>query len=147
MAKAKQDIVPVIAEIIADGAVLRLPAEAIAVRILLAIRNPTKRMRRAACSAMSPGKRPTDERVSNGAKHAIRWRAMIDEAVEGYDPDPIIHVPQLFYIGTLESFTPFHPKPVPAGNGGAEFADPSCEDGLEPPEGGSAGAAKLGTKH
>jgi hypothetical protein len=46
-----------------------------------AMRNPTKRMRMAACAAMSPGKRPTQKVVSNPAKHAIRYRAMIDAAL------------------------------------------------------------------
>lgn len=45
------------------------------------MRNPTAKMRRAACGAMSPGKRPTEKRVSDRAKHAIRWRAMIDAAL------------------------------------------------------------------
>lgn len=46
-----------------------------------AMREPTKRMRMAACAAMSPGKRPTQKVVSNPAKHAIRYRAMIDAAL------------------------------------------------------------------
>lgn len=43
-------------------------------------RCPDKRMVRAACKAMSPGKRPTPDRVSNARKHAIRWNAMMDAA-------------------------------------------------------------------
>lgn len=43
---------------------------------------PTPKMCRAACAAMSPGKRPTPNRVSHKAKHAIRYRAMIQAALE-----------------------------------------------------------------
>lgn len=43
---------------------------------------PTPRMCKAACAAMSPGKRPTPNRVSHKAKHAIRYRAMIQAALE-----------------------------------------------------------------
>lgn len=48
-------------------------------------RCPNKQMVRAACAAMSPGKRPTPERVSVARKHAIRWNAMINAAL-GCDP-------------------------------------------------------------
>jgi hypothetical protein len=48
-----------------------------------AMREPTGKMLRAACGAMSEGKRPTKRRVSAKAKHAIRWRSMVDAAVEG----------------------------------------------------------------
>ena len=41
-------------------------------------RCPDKRMIRAACKAMSPGRRPTPKRVSVARKHAIRWTAMLD---------------------------------------------------------------------
>jgi hypothetical protein len=37
---------------------------------------PTPKMLRAACKATSPDKRPTATRVSNSAKHGIRFRAM-----------------------------------------------------------------------
>lgn len=40
-------------------------------------RCPDKHMIRAACKAMSPGRRPTPGRVSVARKHAIRWTAMI----------------------------------------------------------------------
>lgn len=43
---------------------------------------PTSKMCKAACAAMSPGKRPTPNRVSHKAKHAIRYRAMIQAALE-----------------------------------------------------------------
>lgn len=46
------------------------------------MRSPTPKMLRAACAAMSPGKRPTRKRVSEKAKHGIRYRAMIDAAAE-----------------------------------------------------------------
>jgi len=48
---------------------------------LEAMRKPTPKMLRAAAAAMSPGKRPTLERVSERAKHGIRYRAMIDAAL------------------------------------------------------------------
>jgi hypothetical protein len=50
--------------------------------VIAAMREPTKAMRNAAAAAMSPGKRPTEKRVSDKAKHAIRYRAMIDEALK-----------------------------------------------------------------
>lgn len=43
---------------------------------------PTSGMCKAACAAMSPGKRPTPNRVSHKAKHAIRYRAMIQAALK-----------------------------------------------------------------
>jgi hypothetical protein len=46
-----------------------------------AMREPTVKMRQAASKAMSPGKRPTAEWMSNGEKHATRFRAMIDAAL------------------------------------------------------------------
>lgn len=48
-----------------------------------AMRRPDTKMLRAACAAMSPGKRPTQRRVSERAKHGIRYRAMIDAALQG----------------------------------------------------------------
>lgn len=42
------------------------------------MRKPSPAMLKAACAAMSPGKRPTKNRVSVKAKHGIRYRAMID---------------------------------------------------------------------
>lgn len=47
-------------------------------QFVLVPRKPTKKMLRAACAAMSPGKRPTKDRVSSKAKHGIRYRAMVD---------------------------------------------------------------------
>ena len=47
-----------------------------------AMREPDAKMLNAACAAMSPGKRPTPKRVSVKAKHGIRYRAMIDEALK-----------------------------------------------------------------
>jgi hypothetical protein len=53
-----------------------------------AMREPSRRMLRAACKAMSPGRRPTPERVSVREKHGIRYRAMIDEVLtDGEAPD------------------------------------------------------------
>lgn len=46
-----------------------------------AMRMPDTRMLKAAGAAMSPGKRPTQNRVSERAKHGIRYRAMIDAAL------------------------------------------------------------------
>lgn len=51
--------------------------------VMEAIRKPNNAMLKAACAAMSPGKRPTQKRVSCKAKHGIRYRAMIDAALEG----------------------------------------------------------------
>jgi hypothetical protein len=48
--------------------------------VIAAMREPTNRMRIAAAKAMSPTNRP-EEWVSNREKHAIRWRAMVDEAL------------------------------------------------------------------
>lgn len=45
-------------------------------------REPTRDMTRAAAKAMAPGFRPTSAWVSNSAKHAIRYKAMI-AAAEG----------------------------------------------------------------
>ncbi len=47
-----------------------------------AMSDPSPKMCNAACAAMSPGKRPTPNRVSHKAKHAIRYRAMIQAALE-----------------------------------------------------------------
>lgn len=47
-----------------------------------AMRHPTPKMLKAACAAMSPEKRPTPKTVSVRAKHGIRYRAMIDEALK-----------------------------------------------------------------
>lgn len=46
-----------------------------------AMREPTTAMKRAACKAMSPGKREGQPRVSNKEKHRIRYQAMIDAAL------------------------------------------------------------------
>jgi hypothetical protein len=40
-------------------------------------RQPTREMLHAAASAMSPGRRPTDQWVSNSMKHSIRYLAMV----------------------------------------------------------------------
>jgi hypothetical protein len=55
---------------------------------IAAMRKPTSRMLRAACAAMSPGKRPTQKRISNKAKHGQRYIAMIDAALEHTAPLP-----------------------------------------------------------
>jgi len=47
-----------------------------------AMRSPTPSMLKAACASMSPEKRPTEKFVSVKAKHGIRYRAMIDAALE-----------------------------------------------------------------
>ena len=44
---------------------------------------PTRPMLKAACSAMSPGKRPTPDYVSVKEKHKIRYRAMIEAVTNG----------------------------------------------------------------
>lgn len=44
-------------------------------------RDPTNAMLKAACASMSPGKRPTPDRVSVKQKHRIRYGAMIDAAL------------------------------------------------------------------
>ena len=44
-------------------------------------REPTKAMLKAACASMSPGKRPTSERVNVKEKHRIRYGAMSDAAL------------------------------------------------------------------
>lgn len=49
---------------------------------IAAMREPTKKMLDAAGASMSPAKRPTQARVSVRAKHGIRYRAMIDAALE-----------------------------------------------------------------
>jgi hypothetical protein len=43
-------------------------------------REPTAEMIAAACKSMSPGRRPTPDRVSVREKHSIRWRAMVEAA-------------------------------------------------------------------
>jgi hypothetical protein len=40
--------------------------------------SPTNKMLQAAAKAMSPEKRPTQEWVSVKAKHAIRYKAMVE---------------------------------------------------------------------
>lgn len=50
------------------------------------LREPTTAMLNAACAAMSPGKRPTPQRVSAKSKHGIRYRAMIDAALREDKP-------------------------------------------------------------
>lgn len=50
--------------------------------IIKALREPTPYMIRAACKALSPGRRPTPERVSVREKHVIRWKMMIDAALK-----------------------------------------------------------------
>ncbi len=49
--------------------------------VLLAIRQPTPAMLKAACGAMSPSNRPTQRRIGNKAKHGVRYRAMIDALI------------------------------------------------------------------
>lgn len=53
---------------------------------IAAMRNPNKPMIHAACKALSPGRRPTPERVSVKEKHRIRFSAMIDAAL-GKEPE------------------------------------------------------------
>jgi hypothetical protein len=58
-----------------------------------ALRQPNRKMLRAAAKAMSPGRRPTQARVGCMAKHGIRYRAMIDAALgepndAGASPSP-----------------------------------------------------------
>lgn len=50
------------------------------------LRKPTTAMLNAACAAMSPGKRPTPQRVSAKAKHGIRYCAMINAALRDDKP-------------------------------------------------------------
>jgi len=52
-----------------------------------AMRIPDRKMLDAASRAMSPGRRPTEKRVSVRAKHGIRYRAMIDAALTEKDKD------------------------------------------------------------
>jgi len=47
-----------------------------------AMRKPTPKMLSAAGKALSPGRRPTEEWISVNAKHGVRYRAMIDAALE-----------------------------------------------------------------
>lgn len=51
--------------------------------VLRAIRTPSRKLLREIAGAMSPGKRPTQARVSENAKHGIRWRAGIDSIING----------------------------------------------------------------
>lgn len=50
--------------------------------VIAAIRKPSNAMLKAAGAALSPGKRPTQKHVSVKARHGIRYRAMIDEALK-----------------------------------------------------------------
>lgn len=54
---------------------------AVALDAIEAMRKPSAKMLRAASKSMSPGRRPTEEWVSDRAKHGIRYRAMIDAAL------------------------------------------------------------------
>jgi hypothetical protein len=56
-----------------------------AVAAVSAMRLPTTRMLKAAAASMSAGKRPTQRRVSNSAKYAIRCRAMIDAELRWHE--------------------------------------------------------------
>jgi hypothetical protein len=58
---------------------------ATAVAAITAMRLPTSRMLKAAAASMSAGKRPTQRRVSNSAKYAIRYRAMIDAELRWHE--------------------------------------------------------------
>lgn len=51
--------------------------------VLDEIRTPSSKLLREIAGAMSPGKRPTQARVSERAKHGIRWRAGIDSIKRG----------------------------------------------------------------
>lgn len=66
-----------------DCLALRASVVAKAVEILKIIRQPTPKMLRAAGKALSPDRRPTPKRISVKAKHGLRYRAMIDAAIEG----------------------------------------------------------------
>jgi len=63
--------------------VASVPASVRALAAIKAMRIPDRKMLDAASRAMSPGRRPTEKRVSVRAKHGIRYRAMIDAALEG----------------------------------------------------------------
>jgi hypothetical protein len=56
-------------------------SEMLARAAIAAMRAPNNKMLNAAAAAMSPDKRPTQRRVSVKAKHAIRYRAMIEAAL------------------------------------------------------------------
>jgi hypothetical protein len=58
-----------------------------AVAAIEAMRAPSRKMIRAAAKAMSPDRRPTQRYVSCNAKHGIRYRAMIDEALKQEKPE------------------------------------------------------------
>lgn len=57
-------------------------AESIVRAVLAELRDPSGAMIRSMCRAMSPGRRPTPERVSVSEKHTIRWQAVIDRILE-----------------------------------------------------------------
>lgn len=54
------------------------------VLMLQLIRTPSPRMLKAAGAALSRGKRPTEKRISVNAKHALRYRSMIDAELTAY---------------------------------------------------------------
>lgn len=54
---------------------------------IAAMREPTKKMVKAAAKAMSPEHRPTPNYISVDDKHAIRFRAMIDAALKEFQHD------------------------------------------------------------
>lgn len=64
-------------QIIGSDALIQLAFEGYAVVPV----EPTQAMIKAAAKSMSPGRRPTPERVSVKQKHAIRFRAMISAAL------------------------------------------------------------------
>lgn len=59
----------------------RQDSNAKAIAVLEAMLEPSSQMLHAAAKAMSPGRRPTPERVSVQQKHRIRYRAMIMAAL------------------------------------------------------------------
>lgn len=59
-----------------------------AIAFIRMMRDPTNSMLNEAAGAMSPGKRPTPDRVSCKEKHRIRYQAMIDCALASDTPAP-----------------------------------------------------------
>lgn len=55
--------------------------EDIAAEVYATLLQPTDKMLKEAAKAMSPGRRPTPDRVSWKQKHRIRFRAMIIQAL------------------------------------------------------------------
>lgn len=60
------------------GIIVTGDSRALSRAAIVAMRIPNTKMLNAAAKSMSPDLRPTPARVSNKAKHAIRYRAMLD---------------------------------------------------------------------